>query len=474
MTGSARGATAGSAARARARLGVSLFFFLNGFLLAGILTRLPEVKGLLGLGTVEFGFILAAIPAGSIGAAALPAPLIRRFGAAAVASVGTMLLAGVFVLVGAVTVLGPGSPLWPGGESSGAPGGVPGWVAAVPWIAAGLIALAGFLDAVADAAQNVHGLAVEQERGSLIFNSLHAIWSVGSVSGGGFGLLAAALHIPLWAHLSATGALGIAAAAWAWRLSGAAGDGGAQRRIRADDPEEGAAPLISDPGVTAVDDGVTSHEREGLTAAAARDGKEQESTAGANAVPSKWTLLAGVIALGLLGAFVEDLGMNWSSLYFSEVGGVGVELAGIAFVVALSGQLIARFSADALTARIGRTGVVLSGGVLVTAGMLLAMAVAQPWAVVVGFFLSGFGSATFIPTAYGAAGTIPGFSHGMGITLASWALRIAMLASSPVLGLTAGALGLRYALVVTVVAGLGAVALAMSPVLRRSTGDGRG
>lgn len=69
MTGSARGATAGSAARARARLGVSLFFFLNGFLLAGILTRLPEVKGLLGLGTVEFGFILAAIPAGSIGAA---------------------------------------------------------------------------------------------------------------------------------------------------------------------------------------------------------------------------------------------------------------------------------------------------------------------------------------------------------------------------------------------------------------------
>ena len=217
---------------------------------------------------------------------------------------------------------------------------------------------------------------------------------------------------------------------------------------------------------------MASHEREGLTAAAARDGKE--STAGANAVPSKWTLLAGVIALGLLGAFVEDLGMNWSSLYFSEVGGVGVELAGIAFVVALSGQLIARFSADALTARIGRTGVVLSGGVLVTAGMLLAMAVAQPWAVVVGFFLSGFGSATFIPTAYGAAGTIPGFSHGMGITLASWALRIAMLASSPVLGLTAGALGLRYALVVTVVAGLGAVALAMSPVLRRSTGDGRG
>ena len=78
---------------ARARLGASLFFFLNGFLISGLLTRLPEVKGLLALTEVEFGFIIAALPVGSIAAAALPAPLIRRFGAAAVASAGTAVLA---------------------------------------------------------------------------------------------------------------------------------------------------------------------------------------------------------------------------------------------------------------------------------------------------------------------------------------------------------------------------------------------
>lgn len=466
---------------ARARLGVSLFFFLNGFLISGLLTRLPEVKGLLALTEVEFGFIIAALPVGSIAAAALPAPLIRRFGAAAVASSGTVVLALVFTAAGAVAAVGPGAEAGPGS------GGPAAWASAIPWVVAGLIALAGFLDAVVDAAQNVHGLVVEQARGTSIFNSLHAIWSVGSVSGGGLGLLASALHIPLWAHLSVSGTIGVGLALWAWRLSGpnpfAADRTGPVPRKRTvipdeDDPDAAthAAGASAAAGMSAADAsraaGTTAAEATGTSDGDMAGGEAARPAASVSgpdrsAVPSKWALLAGVIALGLLGAFVEDLGMNWSSLYFSEVGGVGVEFAGIAFVVALTGQLIARFTADRLTDRIGRPGVVLSGGVLVTVGMLLAMGVAQPWAVVVGFFLSGYGSATFIPTAYAAAGMIPGFGHGMGITLASWALRIAMLGSSPLIGITAGALGLRYALVITVLAGLGAIVLAFTPVLRR-------
>lgn len=476
---------------ARARLGASLFFFLNGFLISGLLTRLPEVKGLLALTEVEFGFIIAALPVGSIAAAALPAPLIRRFSAAAVASAGTAVLALVFTAAAAVAALGPGAEAGTGPGS----GGPAAWAPAIPWIVAGLIALAGFLDAVVDAAQNVHGLIVEQARGTSIFNSLHAIWSVGSVTGGGLGLLASTLRIPLWAHLSVSGAIGVGLAMWAWRLSGPnpfpavrTGPAPRKRTVIPDEDDSGettdatgtsAAPGTSaEPGRSAADArpaaGTTGAEETGTPDTSVGDTAGGEAARPASsasgpdrsAVPSKWALLAGVIALGLLGAFVEDLGMNWSSLYFSEVGGVGVELAGIAFVVALTGQLIARFTADRLTDRIGRPGVVLSGGVCVTIGMLLAMGVAQPWAVVVGFFLSGYGSATFIPTAYAAAGMIPGFGHGMGITLASWALRVAMLGSSPLIGITAGALGLRYALVITVVAGLGAIVLAFTPVLR--------
>lgn len=435
--------------RARARLGVSLFFFLNGFLAAGLLSRLPEVKDLLGLTTVGFGFIVAALPLGSIAAAALPAPLIRRFGAARVASVGTVVMAGVFALAGATTSAG--------GAGGNAMSTASTWAVAAPWVVAGLIALAGFLDAIVDAAQNVHGLVVEQQRDTSIFNSLHAIWSVGGVAGGGLGLVASALRIPLGAHLAVTGLLGIALAIWAWTLSKKAELRYRTRVVLSEEPaaESTAEAAAESPAQMAAE----------MPATDAGD-----SAAG----PSKWVLLVGIIALGLLGAFIEDLGMNWSALYFSQVAGVGVELAGIAFIVALTGQLIARFMADAATDRVGRSGVVFSGGALVTVGMLLAMTVAAPWAVIVGFFLSGFGSATFIPSAYAAAGSLPGFSHGMGITLTSWALRIAMLGSSPLLGLTANLLGLRYALVITVIAGLGAMTLAFTPVLRRSAGTRRG
>jgi MFS family permease len=386
---------------ARARLGISLFFFLNGFIAAGLLARLPEVKSSLDLSTVAFGIVVAAFPLGSISAAWLPAPLIRRFGAAEVTGAGTIVLALIFATAG---------------------------FASAPWLLALLLLLGGFMDAVVDASQNVHGLAVERLRGKSIFNSLHAAWSVGSVTGGALGLGAATLLIPLSTHLVVSGSLAALIAAWAWSLTALSKRAAAYDLVGSVGPDAPAA--------------------ERVDAASGGD-------------PAKpWALLIAIIALGLLGALIEDLGMNWSSVYLNQVAGVPVHTAGVAYVVALGGQLIARLLADAMTDRVGRPAVVRAGGVLVVCGMLLAMLVAQPWAVVIAFFLSGFGSATFIPSAYAAAGALPGFRHGTAITLTSWVLRIGMLVSSPLLGYAAGLIGLRYALIITLAAGAGAVFVA--------------
>ncbi|GAA4284378.1 MFS transporter [Brevibacterium daeguense] len=398
----------------RARLGISLFFFLNGFIAAGLLARLPEVKSHLELTTVAFGLIVAAFPLGSISAAWLPAPLIRRFGAAEVAGAGTVILALIFATAG---------------------------FASAPWLLALLLLLGGFMDAVVDASQNVHGLAVERLRGKSIFNSLHAAWSVGSVTGGALGLGAGALLIPLSTHLVVSGSLAVLIAGWAWSLTVLSKRAPAYNLVGSMGP--GAAP---------------AGERADAAAGGAAAGGAAAGGATADGNSAKpWALLIAIIALGLLGALIEDLGMNWSSVYLNQVAGVPVHTAGAAYVVALGGQLIARLLADATTDRIGRPAVVRAGGVLVVCGMLLAMLVAEPWAVVIAFFLSGFGSATFIPSAYAAAGALPGFRHGTAITLTSWVLRIGMLVSSPLLGYAAGLVGLRYALVITLAAGVGAV-----------------
>jgi hypothetical protein len=87
--------------------------------------------------------------------------LVARWGSAVVAPVSTLLIAGNLVLVGAA----------------------PAWLA----LALALF-VAGSLDAVADVANNAHALRVERRYGRSILNALHAVWSIGAVTGARHGL----------------------------------------------------------------------------------------------------------------------------------------------------------------------------------------------------------------------------------------------------------------------------------------------
>lgn len=115
----------------RARAGISLFFFTNGAMMAGILPRYPEIKAAFELSNTAFGFMVAAGPLASVAASSLPAPLIRRFGAQRVALAWTCAMAAAMVLAGFAPHVG---------------------------VFALALGLAGFSDAIVDAGQNVHGV----------------------------------------------------------------------------------------------------------------------------------------------------------------------------------------------------------------------------------------------------------------------------------------------------------------------------
>ena len=166
----------------RARAGISLMFFTNGFLVANLLPRYPEVKQAFDLSNTEFGVVVAMMALGSMVASWLPAPLIRRFGAGPVAFFGTVGIAA------AVTTIG---------------------FAPHVFLVAAAMAVSGFSDAVTDTAQNVHGLLVEDSYGKSIINSLHALWSLGALAGGASGSLAATQRVPLGWHLLAACVVGV-------------------------------------------------------------------------------------------------------------------------------------------------------------------------------------------------------------------------------------------------------------------------
>lgn len=377
----------------RARTGISLFFFTNGLMLAGLLPRYPEIKAAFELSNTHFGLMVAIGPLASMLASTLPAPLIRRFGAQPVSLGGTILMALAVTMAGfapAFTVF------------------------------AVALGIAGFTDAIVDAAQNVHGVRVEDACRRSIINSLHALWSLGATMGGLIGALAAAARIPLGVHLGGVAAATVAIAAlatWLGRLPGTRPD------LPADHP----------PPPTKL-------------------------TFGA------WMLLLPLGVLSIAGALVEDIGSNWSAVYLVQSVGATAGLAGFGYSTLLGSQFIGRFLGDPATDRWGRVNVLRAGGALIAAGGLLIVAFPTLPTVMVGYALAGFGSATVIPAAYAAAGRLPGLPEGAGITLVSWLLRFGFLVCSPIVGAMSDLTNLRVSLSLLILAGLAVLLLA--PVVR--------
>ena len=189
----------------RARAAVAVLFLTNGALFANIAPRFPEVKAALGMETTVYGLAVAAFPTGAVVAGPASAVLIRRFGSAPLAVVGTV-VTGLGVLAAA---LAPATVVF-----------------------AAALFLAGAADAVTDVAQNAHALRVQRRYGRTIINSFHAVWSIGAALGGSMAAGALALGLSRGTHLAATAVLFTLVAAVARRfcLPGRDDDGPDARR----------------------------------------------------------------------------------------------------------------------------------------------------------------------------------------------------------------------------------------------------
>lgn len=183
MTGprSSPGMTAGEAALlASARTAVVLSFTVNGGLFASFVSRLPDVRGSLGLSNGGLGLLLLGASIGSIGALPVAGGLVLRWGAARVVrAAATVCAAAMVVAALATSVVGE------------------------PWLLAIALAAYGGGTSVWDVAMNVEGAEVERRRRRTLMPQLHAMWSVGSIGGSLLGIPMAAASVPLPIHLGA-------------------------------------------------------------------------------------------------------------------------------------------------------------------------------------------------------------------------------------------------------------------------------
>ncbi|MFI8091939.1 MFS transporter [Streptomyces sp. NPDC086080] len=386
----------------RARAAVAVLFLTNGALFANLLPRYPQIKDDLGIGNAAYGLAVAAFPTGAIVAGLAAGVLVRALGSARVAVLGT-LLTGAGVLAAGVA----GSPA----------------------LFAAALFLAGAMDAITDVAQNAHALRVQRRYGRSIINSFHAIWSIGAVTGGAMAAGAIALDLSRGQHLLVSGVVFGAAACVALRYC-----------------------------LPGPDTGPTVEE---ATAAGHDPGQGQ----GGGAVSRRTAyLLTALVLIATAGTLVEDAGNSWATLYLSDSLDASVTLAACGFIALVGAQFIGRLIGDRLVDRFGQRQVARAGGIVVAAGMGLALAVPTVPGTILGFAAAGFGVATLVPAAMHEADELPGLKPGSGLTIVSWLMRLGFLCSPPVVGLVADATSLRVGLLVVPLAGL--LVILLSPVLR--------
>lgn len=386
------------ASPARARTGVSLMFLTNGVLFSALLPRYPEIKAAFDLTNSQFGLLVVAFPTGALVAAGLGGRVIRRLGVLRTNAVGSVLLA-VALAVAAAS------------------GSV--------WSFAAMLLLAGAVDALVDAAQNVQGVLVEQWRGRSAMNSFHALWSVGATTGGLVGAMAAASGVSISTQMVVNGAVWVVVALVACRLA-------------------------------VVPEHVRSQLRADEAAPAGEDAAGRSSSVRRHA----WRLLVPFVVLAICGTLVEDVANNWAVLYLGDVVAAPTAVAGLGLSAALGAQFVGRVLGDPMTDRWGRIAVARAGGLLVASGSLLVVLAPTYVVALGGFAVAGFGSATLVPAAFAAAGRVPGLPEGTGIAVLGWLMRIGFLVTSPAIGSVADLTSLRAGLLVPVAAGLVAAAVA--------------
>lgn len=157
----------------RARRAVAMSFLVSGIGLTSFLSRVPGIRDLLGLSSVQLGLLLLCLSGGSIVGLPLSGPIVQRFRPARV------------VLTGSLTVTAGLAMLTTGL-----------WLEAVhPAMVAFL--LIGLGVGIWDVAMNVEGAAVERRLGQPLMPRLHAAFSLGTVVGAGLGAASSAARVPL-------------------------------------------------------------------------------------------------------------------------------------------------------------------------------------------------------------------------------------------------------------------------------------
>lgn len=170
------------------RLAVSIFFFINGFLYANWISRLPEVQAFYDVSNSMLGTLLLCSAAGAIIAMPFSGWLTVRFGSQQLTAVMGIVFCLIVPLVPLFTNL---------------------------WMVGSLFFTIGILTGALDVSMNGQAVYVERLYKKPLMSSFHAVFSIGMAVGAGAGALFAKFDVGLATHFLTSAILCLLLVIWA-------------------------------------------------------------------------------------------------------------------------------------------------------------------------------------------------------------------------------------------------------------------
>jgi MFS family permease len=388
----------------RLRIALCAVFAAHGFMFASWAVRIPAIKEQTGASSAALGLALLGLSAGAVVTMLLAGALCRRFGSPRV----TMLSCVVLSLTLPLPALA-GSALTLG------------------LLLAGFGAAYGCLNVAMNSVAVDFVIALRRP----VMPGFHAAWSVGGLAGAGLGGLLAP-HLSPLRQLLLVALAGLLVSVLAGRVLLT------------------RSAVLHAAASAAVSDAASAGPASGSNPTSGRD-----STWRGTLRTGRTVGLFGLIAL--CAAYDEGAIGDWGALHLRQDLGAGAGAAAAGYAAFALAEASGRLSGTALLERLGRTRVLILGGLTACAGVLLASLAPDVWLALAGFAATGLGLANLFPAAIARAGRLAGST---GVALTSLLGYGGFLLGPPAIGFLASQAGLRTGLTTLAFLGLAAALIA--------------
>ncbi|HYF29641.1 MAG TPA: MFS transporter [Chitinophagaceae bacterium] len=175
-------------------------------------------------------------------------------------------------------------------------------------------------------------------------------------------------------------------------------------------------------------------------------------------MPDKSLVTLGILAFCCM--MCEGAMFDWSGIYFKKVVGAEKAWIGAGYTAFMCTMAAGRFIADWVAVQLGFTRTLQVSGILITAGLGIALLFPYLAPAITGFFLVGLGVSSVVPLVYSKAGRSKTLSPGIALAAVSSIGFLGFLIGPPVIGIVAGILNLRVSFVIIALMGLSVALLA--------------